>query len=134
MSSLRGATEEQHPCQPCVSSGTDLFLLSHPWDFLASYHRTLPHECVLYPNGPPIQKSTVARPHSLDLFISPTCPGTDNNPLHCMFVSPERAGERVTEKWRGVTKTKKKNPRKQLHAPPLYEPCASGFPAPESVN
>lgn len=69
----------------------DLFLLSHPWDFLASYpsyHRTLPHECVLYPNSPPIRKSTVARPHSLDLFISPTCPGTHNNPLHCMFVSP----------------------------------------------
>lgn len=109
---------------------------------LPSYHRTFPHGCVLHPSAPPIQKSAVARPHSLDLFISPTCPveHTTISFIACLSVlffphikgESGRASHREVE--RGLRKQNKKNPRKQLHAPPLYELCASGFPAPESVN
>lgn len=140
--------EPRNPRPPPASSGIDLFLPPHPWDFLAFYPPTIAHpdhpppplRVCCPPTARPIQSRRV---QSLDptVWICLSHPlvqrNTQQSPsLHvCQSPLSHMKGERGSERrgGGGVMKTKK-NPRKQLHAPPLSEPCASGFPAPESVN
>lgn len=142
ISSLRGGTVTPTSTLRFFRNGP--FLLSHRWDFLASYPPTIAHSPTSVCCTPMVLPSKRAQSLDPTVWICLSHPLVQEHTtipfIACLSVpffphiKGERAGERVTEKWRGVTKNKKKNPRKQLHAPPLYEPCASGFPAPESVN
>lgn len=96
----------------------DLFFLSHPWDFLASYPPTITHSptsVCCTPMALPSERAQSLDPTVWTCLSHPLVQEHTTIPfIACLSVpffphmKGERAGERVTEKWKGVTKTKKK--------------------------
>lgn len=150
MPTLRGVTSA--PMSTSHFFRNKPLLLSHPRDSLAFYpplHQNGPHPS--YSTDPrPILPPHVCcspllslshpdepadRPYSLDLFTSPTCPAEHTTIpfIACLSAPFSEIKEEKERRGRGGYKNKK-NQGNNYIAPPPHEPCASGFPALDSVN